>query len=166
MYIQEYRFMLEKTLAPARRHTPTPSTWHYSRCRLDCQHPRMTPCLFQGIPHLHDIQILYIISKRRETMTAQKPLPTENGKHAACTHHQPSQLHGQLDSRLSQPASSWICTASCVRTLSTNTAPSSHVPPLGEENSWHSSTEGCSNYKSKMERNTQTIMYVTWDTII
>ena len=40
MYIKEYRFMLQKTLAPARRHTPTPSNWHYSRCRLDCQHPR------------------------------------------------------------------------------------------------------------------------------
>lgn len=52
---------------------PTPSNWHCSRCRLDCQHLRdRRHCLFQGIPHLHNLQISYIISKRREAMTTQK----------------------------------------------------------------------------------------------
>ena len=65
---------------------PTPSNWHCSRCRLDCQHLRdRRHCLFQGIPHLHNLQISYIISKRREAMTTQKSFsrPREDGKHTA-----------------------------------------------------------------------------------
>ena len=62
---------------------PTLSNRHCSRCRLDCQHPRdRHHCLFQGIPHLHNLQISsYIISKRREAMTTQKSFgrPREDG---------------------------------------------------------------------------------------
>lgn len=124
---------------------------------------QMPPCFFfRGSLTCTICKFVTLSSKMREAMTPQKYFgrPRENGKHIACTHHQPSQLCTtpdylslcpisllDLQCKLCQDIVNQHCTITTWRRTFQN---------------WGLlQLQVC-----KMERNTQTIMYPTRDTII